>query len=321
MGVAPLEDYVTLDDSIKQGQVNGPAQLTDIVEITPDFQPIALQTNSDDIKVLTAEVGTEYRKLVESGDLTPGPFGDLINILQVEDKKYVITSIGQKAFHKPGLAADLGVVLKGKDALGEDVIYLITGKRKANPGKGKSAWFGGFTGIALKDGDQAYQLDSGIYTALKEGFEEGDVHIDCPEIEDLRTSYDADNVNVNIQLGAYSFVGEIIYLGTIKTSDELLENGGERLANDLKRVYATSGYLCVSDLNDMNLNENQLASWFKAGDDIKDLIFTNITSQVKTGQVGDLTSTLDFGIKHHNDFIAPVIETANQVFYDSSEGE
>jgi len=315
IGVAEVSAYKTLDSDIKGGKIPGFLQLTPLVEISPDFKPRLLKTNSNSLEELTNVVAHEYANVIEEG-FAPGADGDLLSILEI-DGNYILSSIGHKAFFKPELAADLGLVLKGKNESGEDAIYLITGKRKANPGKGKPAWFGGFREVSFKEGDLAYQLDSGVYTALKEGFEEGSVKIDCQNISDLRTNYDADNVSANINLDQKYFPAQILYLGTIKTSDDILKIGGEKLSDNHKRVHATSGYLCVADLGNTLLNQDNLNDWFEAGDDIKSLVFTDITLYVQSGKKDDLSSKLEFGIQHHNDFIKSVIEKSHQFFYDN----
>jgi hypothetical protein len=321
LGVDTLEAYVEKDDKIRSGELKGHPLFTPLVESNPKRAPISIQLAEDED--LTGRVKEEYSNLCKADPnvFVPGPFGDFIEVHRTGDREYNI-KVSHKGFRKPGLAADLAVVVKGKNEKGKDVYYLVTGSRRANPGKGKPAWLGGFRNID-KGPDGVYAFDSGAYTMLHEAVEEAGLVIKHHNPEELRTAYNADDIPVTVELGKDKDKIEsgvrMKHLGTIATSDLPLggeQVGGEALANGTKRVYATDGYFLLVDLQDKEINEQLLSDWLTPGDDIGKLQFHDITGYAASGSAGDLKEKLQFGIEHHSFFIPGVIEKAH-AFYSS----
>ena len=305
---------------------------TPLCELNPLFQTILVKTEqtnqAEDLTEITEIIKNLYKSMIEQNQYSPGPFGDQIRITQLDNDSFLITQIAQNAFLKPGLAADIiPVFIHGP--LDARKIFVLTGTRKFEPGKGKNATLGGFTGITPRDKDQplglnnSSVLDSPIYTALKEGKEEGNLRIEVPEIENLRENYDATNIFARVICGsrqennALAYDATIVKLGIFKTSDALIKNGGECLPDGLKRVYNTTAFAVICDVGEefINIEEKTTDAFlshfkFSAADDIAGLQIHDMTYAVKNPNaftLYELSSRLEFGIEHHNDFINPLV--------------
>ena len=96
-------------------------------------------------------VGVFYSAPAAYGEKHYGPFGDAISLTILDELKsaspdlvpVVINYIAPKAFHKPGLAADLAVIVEDAD----NKAYFVGIKRKNDPGKGAIAPIGGFLNV------------------------------------------------------------------------------------------------------------------------------------------------------------------------------
>ncbi|MFI0435527.1 MAG: hypothetical protein ACH350_07375 [Parachlamydiaceae bacterium] len=307
----------------------------------PLFQSISFQTANGNLIDMTREVEQIYRRLVEENQYCPGPFGDIIRIVQMRDL-CVITEIAQKAFPKPGLASDIIPVFKCKNPEGADRFFVLTGTRRFDPGMGKNATFGGFTAIERRSPglscgpDNPCVLDSDIYTAFKEAKEESGLRISVPNVELYREDYDMSHVAAQIFCGPKDqadrehYEAQVVKLGTIKTSDALMRDGGECLSNGEKRVYATTGFAVMINLADVKVDiegrtYDAFLSQFKlaAADDMAGLQVHDITHAVTANNeeaMRELKSRLEFGIQHHNRLIDLLIPKVREFFFMENNG-
>src|SRR5438105_6465770 len=124
----------------------------------------------------------ELKRMLESlychenvyGPQKYGPFGDILFVTILDEgsdiTSFFLSNIAQKAFPKPGLEADLVVIVD--DGPGTHHFVGIT--RKYEPGKGKAATIGGFLDL------KGPRLDSPLETVIHEGAEEAGVFISGP---------------------------------------------------------------------------------------------------------------------------------------------
>ncbi len=323
LGVDTLEAYQAKDKKIRDGKLKGFPLFTPIVEFDPTKKPTHVHIWPDES--LEDQIAQKYKQMCDPERLFPelfypGPFGDFIQLHKTSEDDYNMF-ICRKAFHKPGLAADLAVVVKGLSEEGEPNYHLVTGVRKANPGKGQPAWLGGFRNVDREKGDNTYKFDSSAYTLLHEAIEEAGLKIIHADPKSLRTDYTADNVGVVVRLGKEG-TSEVIerealmrYMDTIPTSDLPLEAGGEILPDSTKRVYATTGYFMEVDVGERVVNNETLSEWLTPGDDIGKLQFYDITREVINSDVSALRDKVDFGIEHHNHFLPILVKQLHDLEY------
>jgi hypothetical protein len=304
LGVALIDDYLQKDRQIRDGKIKGwPLFSPQVVSASSYFEKLDVRDSS--LEAATEALQIWYESNIER--IISAPFGHLMTLV-TDGRDYWITDVARKDFPKPGLAADYAITLKGRKD-NNDVVYLVLGTRRKDPGRGKLSLFGGFRNV--EDGI----FDSAIYTALKEGFEEGNVRIDIKNIESLREDYTADEIDATFTQGGMKATGTVYHLGTFKTSDKGFYEGGELLADGTKRVYLTDLYSINFYLGSTQLDEQKLSRWFSAGDDISSLAFMDITSYVQSGKKGDILRHLEFGIDHHKDMIGPIISRAHEIYY------
>ncbi len=334
-GVRTLEDAPKVDQEfIDEAKANKQvyfSKLSPEYKGDPNFKKIDFVTESDSFADVTAKTAEVFKGLGFVG----GPFGDQLHILQTAPLHYTITQIAWSAFPKPGLATDIIPIFKSKNLDGNDQYFVLTGTRMLDPGKGKNALLGGFTGIEPQKRkekgsvENPFMLDSPLFTALKEGKEESGLGIQIPNIQDLREDYEASEVSGKVFCGDKSdpnrlaFDAKIIRIGQFKTGDALMKDGGERLANGEKRVYTTTGYACVVDLGESIINlADKTDAFFKnfklsAADDIKGLQINDITAAVLDNSeenMKEVEGRLQFGITHHNTVMIKAIETVRNHF-------
>lgn len=314
LGVNSVNHYREKNQKILSGEIAGSPLFSPIYEHPIPAEPKEISIS--EIENLSDKVLAAYRDICNNGEHVPGKFGDFIQIYKLGDNHYQML-VSKKAYHKPALAADLAVVLKGNDSGGNDKYMLVTGTRKAEPGKGKPAWLGGFANIS-KNQDGTDVLDSFAYTLLHEGQEEAGLRIEHSDPDMLQRNYMADNIPVVAYLGPkgkeVAYDSEMINLGLIATSDLSFAKGGERYDDGQKRVHLTNGFCVMIDLKDERISDKILSGWLTAGDDIDKLQFHDITGYVADNNAGNLAGELEFGIQHHNDFVEPVIKAAHNHF-------
>lgn len=311
LGVNTVEAYEEKDGAIRRGELLGFPLFSPIYEHSIPARPTTVAiTEGED---LTAKVTDTYRELCASGAHVPGKFGDFIQVYPSSDDEHVQIQVSKKAFPKPALATDLGCVIKGKNESGNDVYFLITGTRRADPGKGQPAWLGGFTNLD-RDETGTEVLDSFAYTILKEGLEEAGLRIEHDDPESLRRDYDAHDIDVVAHIGDRSFNSMMVNLGLVSTSDLPFDKGGESYSDGTKRVHLTNGFAVFIDMANQYISEEVLGQYLCGGDDIGALQFHDVTEEVTSGNEGNLKDRLSFGIDHHNYFVKPVIEAANTYF-------
>jgi len=310
LGVNTVEAYTARNEAILRGEVKGFRLFTPILEQPIPAEPEELWVAN--YQTLTSKVSEKYRQMCDDGSFVPGMFGDFIQVYQIGFNNFAM-QVSRKAFHKPALAADLAVVIRGENGEGHTKYILVTGTRKADPGKGKPAWLGGFTNISTAE-DGTEVLDSFAYTLLHEGVEEAGLRIEHSTPEALQRDYNADNVDVTAHLGDEQYAGVMMNLGMIQTSDLPFAEGGERYPDGSKRVHITNGYACMINTGSRQVAEDNLEELLKAGDDIGILQFHDITHAVKSGDPQGLHEILQFGIEHHNHFISPVVKTSHEYF-------
>jgi hypothetical protein len=264
---------------------------------------------------LNRSITSIFNEAHVSGLFHFGPHGDIVHIMgvKISENELCITvgNIFQKSFPKPALASDLALVVKGLDTDGSLKHALISGIRLNEPGKGGPAFFGGFRDLSMADGKQHFL--SGIFAAIKEGREEGGIQVSVPNAGSYIENYDADKINVNTTIQGCNYPAEINYVGTIKTSDAALSEGGEMLSDGTKRVHATSCYTCVIDVGGVFASLD-LFSAFTAGDDITGIIVTDISEAVDSPasdldlRISNVSLRLGFGIQHHNTLLQMVVK-------------
>jgi ADP-ribose pyrophosphatase YjhB (NUDIX family) len=201
-----------------------------------------------------------------------GPFGDVIAVKELifGDKYcYMLDYIGRLAFAKAATAADLMMVIKSRNEN-----FLVGIKRKNEPGKGKLAFPGGFINV------NGYNLDTPLQTVIHEAEEEIGLKI-FARFEDDVLNYSSPGIMVDVDYHGINVPGELHNLGTFPTGDsEKLPTVG------LKRVYTTTAFVLVLH---MDIDEEEINSWLKAGDDASDLVIVKF----------DHSSKPEFGIEHH----------------------
>jgi hypothetical protein len=298
----------------------------------PHFELRNFKTLSDDPIIVTVAVQCIYQQLCQEKEITAGPFGDYINIIKMAPCTYGITQIAFNAFPKPGLAADILPVFKCKDIDNQDQYIMLTGTRKFPPGQGLNATLGGFTNVQPKNKKlpaspkNPCTLVSPICTALEEGKEEAGLKIELEDPTAYLEDYNALKAPGRVTCGDQTYSAQLVNLGTIKTDDALLKDGGETLANGEKRVYATTGFVCIVDLENMKVNVNDKQDGFltkfklKADDDIAGLQVNNITDVVVGKEdCYTLGERMQFGIKHHDKFLSPAISAIKKYFKLNNE--
>lgn len=236
-----------------------------------------------------------------------GPFGDVIKLTRIDTGQENVLytySVGRKDFIKPGVAADLGVFVKGRNEDNESVVYMVTGIRRNDPGKGQAALFGGFCDI---DG---YVLDSPFYTILHEAEEEANLPIHHSDLNSLRENYEIEEAQVSVTLGedenAIEKDATMYRVGTMATGDE-----EKLLALGQKRVYVTTGFVLPLDMGQTVIDEKLLETWFEAGDDIADLSYHNVTPWFSNEPSASLP---EFGISHHRILATKMAQKAANIF-------
>ncbi|MFZ2310955.1 MAG: hypothetical protein WAW11_05435 [Patescibacteria group bacterium] len=207
-----------------------------------------------------------------------GKFGFMGDVIAVKvlktpgDYVYYLSFIGRLAFHKPGLAADLLVLIETKTSN-----YFVGIKRKNDPGRGKLAFPGGFINV---DG---YHLDTPLETIIHEAEEEINLKIKIDREVDLK-NYSPVNALATVDYFGQDLKGEIMFLDICETGDnEKMPSTG------LKRVYTTYVFALLLDMTSLGVNEAKLNNWLKAGDDASDLIIVDLNDNEK----------LEFGLAHY----------------------
>lgn len=252
-------------------------------EVQPPFQAPLLELDSNrklpfndgcltfDRKPTDVELKNYFQSIYRSWKHF-GPFGDIIAVKELiigEKYYYMLDYIGRLAFAKAATAADLMMVIKSRNEN-----FLVGIKRKNEPGKGKLAFPGGFINV------NGYHLDTPLQTVIHEAEEEIGLKIFARFEEDL-LKYSSPGIMVNVDYHGLNIPGELHNLGTFETGDS------EKLPTiGLKRVYTTTAFALVLY---MDIDEEEINSWLKAGDDASDLVITKF----------DHSSKPEFGIEHH----------------------
>lgn len=251
-----------------------PAQLIEVAYPAPNFPYLEVDGKDEGFENIKRYIEHYYQdwKLC-------GYFGDVVQIERIftESKTiFIISYIGRKAFHKPGLAADLVPFIKDKDGR----LFFIGIIRKYSPGKGKFALLGGFTGI------NGYHLETVAESLVHEGREEAGLLIK-PLDRNILIKPFAQEVPVQVSLGKkldkLKVDTQMILVGTFPTNQE------EQMPYlNLKRVYQTTGYTMMVDIG-RSLNVEILKGWLTPGDDADKLVFVELNKD----------KLPEFGIGHH----------------------
>jgi len=205
-----------------------------------------------------------------------GFMGDVIAVKMVKMNQnyfYFLDFIGRLAFHKPGLAVDLLMMIHTKTG-----DYFIGIKRRYNPGQGKLALPGGFIDV------NGYHLNTPVETVIQEAKEEINLTIRVVNPEDLQ-DYSPFKVDVEVDYNGQEFDGQLLPLGIVPTGD----NEQMPLVG-LKRVYYTTAFALTLDMSSLDLTEADINNWLKAGDDAADLVVVKLD---------DVSGGLEFGLSHH----------------------
>lgn len=214
-----------------------------------------------------------------------GPYGDVLQLnwrlIECEfphksHSIYTVDFIGRRAFHKPGLAAD--IVPFVVDEFGN--VFMVAIKRGKNPGKGKIALAGGFCDI------HGFHKETGAETAIREAGEEIGLKIYPRDEEVCALQPNAPEIFVRIELENYVATSRMHLLGTFQTSsEECLNNLG------LKRIYETTAYMLVIPMKSKNaLLPSEVAAMFIAGDDAAEIVAIRASDVMN----------IDFAFEHHH---------------------
>lgn len=209
------------------------------VSMSDGYRPSAMRINAGKNfdEELRHAIVSEYRS-VWYGKRRYGPFGDIISAVAIPDlcegrapsAIVVINYIAPQTFEKPGLGADLVIIVTNETG----VRYFVGIRRTNEPGIGKPATIGGF--LDVKDS----RLLSPLQTILHESRDEAGITITTPSGEavgeqELLTSEKRD-VRVALSSGDNA-PGTLKYLGVIPTGDV------DRLPSGRKRIYWAFGYV------------------------------------------------------------------------------
>jgi hypothetical protein len=263
--------------------------LVEILPLTPTYSFQITNWPKEDIEAALLAV---YQDLIKNKNFYPGRYGDWMKLTQftIAGQKYLnIDGIGNGAWIKPTLAADLGIFIKDKQA-----IYYVGIVRKNEPGKGLPAHIGGIM-------EAHEELDSAMYTMLKETLEEGNLVIKyAGNVSELRTQYDRKKTPVivegfeKIHPKLKNLPAEMIFIATIPTPEI------ERNADGTKRVYQATGLVTLIDVDDVSLTETELTKVFSAGDDAGSIYISNVTADFnKNAKIKALPVIPKFGLPHH----------------------
>lgn len=282
-GLAPLKQYQEILTPLIQTQLTHP--------ISMNWQI----TNQNTEKTLDL-VLSYYNDLVRAGLYFPGAYGDWIktSIIKINQELFLnLDIIGQAAWNKPTLAADLGIFIQDQRN-----IYFVGVIRKNMPGKGKPAIIGG-----IMNAKQV--LDSGAYTMIKEAWEE--THFKMVyngDLNKLREDYEIQKIPVTVKnfekLGDnYENINSnMYYVTTIPTTEQ------EILPDGTKRVYLAIAYCILINLPSLEITKRDLEKVFRAGDDAAGLFIIEVgdafRSQTKRG-------VPSFGLNHHPELFRKMV--------------
>ncbi|RLI66571.1 MAG: hypothetical protein DRO88_01530 [Promethearchaeia archaeon] len=253
----------------------------------------------DDIESILLDF---YKSLTNSGKYYPGRYGDWLQCTIISNngenelRALKLDFIGQLAWIKPTLAADLGIFIKSGARH-----YFVGIVRKNPPGQGAPAIIGGIL-------NTSEMLDSPIYTMLREVREESNLSITYEgNLESLRENYSIPEIPVKvhgferISKDLSEISSNIYYITTIPTTEQ------ERNADGTKRVYMTTAYALYLDLTQYKMDEKSLKKIFQAGDDAQDMAIFDVTKAIIKGKPAE-EDLPPFGLKHHKDLLRKMIE-------------
>ncbi len=183
---------------------------------------------------IEAKIMEYYNHLVASKVYTPGAYGDWIKVsfMGKNKPKYAIVDlVGERAWFKPAIAADLGIFIKSQSKY-----FFIGVIRGTPPVENTPAIVGGMLHASR-------EFESGIHAALREASEETGLNVKYDgNWEDLKLDYMKTSISVQVMnLSSISsqinmVPGRIDFITTMKTPEI------ERRPNGLKRVYITHAY-------------------------------------------------------------------------------
>lgn len=261
----------------------GMPYLTPIAEVSYDFAPVACPlpaAGDPGFAILKNWVQGPYRSVGRFGD-----FGDVLFVLEAGGE-YILTGIGVKAFHKPGVATDLvPLVVNGSGQL-----FFVGVIRGRDPGKGLPATIGGFNGIT------GFHFDSAVETLFHEAREETGMRIELgspPKAEDGPFPATAP---VRVTLGGRRMDCTVHLAGIVTTSDE-----ERNVTTGVKRVSFTAAYVLPIALD---TTKDQLVQELLP----QDLVEGN---RVAVFQVG--VDPIRFGIGHHERVFLAAVEKARSL--------
>ena len=288
LGLVPLEKYKNLTTPILE--LNFEINYSHFWEIS------SLGSN----QIVSLLLST-YQDLVKEKKYYPGNYGDWIKttIVTISNKKFLnLDLIAQAAWHKPTLAADLGIFIKDKQK-----IFFVGVTRLNPPAKDKPALIGGIMNIQNT-------LDSGIYTMIKEAREEVNFIAEyLGDLEELRENYMMTTIPIEVKnfekiSPRYANLKtQIHFVMTIPTTEQ------ERNENGTKRVYATIAYCVLVNLSEIIINIDDIRKILQAGDDAASLFIQDVT-----GAFHDLSTAYIpcFGLDHHPQLFRSMIKTLQQ---------
>ncbi len=275
LGLAPLSEYKDL--------------LTPLIE-TKFTHPISMMWKITNLekKGILGMILSYYNNLVKSKVFSPGPYGDWIktSILCIHDEIYLnLDLIGNAAYCKPTLAADLGIFIQDAEE-----IYFVGIRRGNKPGIGKPALIGGIMNTNKV-------LDSPAYTILKETLEEANFKLEyLGDSNELRENYRIKKIPVKIT--GFNKINEkysvmktnLHYSGIFKTTNQEINLDGT------KRVYIAVAFCVLVSFPQELITDEILKDIFTAGDDAESIFIQKVTKAfVSDGKQG----IPSFGLHHH----------------------
>ncbi len=285
IGLASLKEYEQMFHPLVETRISKPnTRIWKITDLTH-------------LKVEEIVMGY-YSEVVKKKEYFPGRFGDWIKCSKFEigeDTYLLLDYIGQAAWNKASIAADLGIFVKSGPKH-----YFISIIRKNPPAAGTQAILGGFTNVG-----QAW--DSGIYTMLREADEESNLKIEYSgNMEELRENYEIAEIPVivngfeKIDPKLKKLPAVIHYITLIPTSEQ------ERNADGTKRVYATFAYALYIDVGQVLVDEEILKKVFEAGDDAEAVVINNVTKAI-IGNPKECKEKPEFGMEHHGELFEKMV--------------
>lgn len=229
-----------------------------------------------------------------------GPYGDVIQLTYHDAAAspfYTVDFIGNLAWHKPGLAADIVPIIEGNDG----TRYIVGIVRNQEPGKGKFAIVGGHRDV------NGWHFETGMEAGVREAKEEINLDIQYHTEEDKKNAFenpDQNKIKVKIFISGYRwydlrdyYLTSLVKVGTYQTACSEVEK-----TTGLKRIYETAAYACKILVPEHLTTEKVKAMFKPREEEVSDVVVLVI------GRDGKIITDVDFGLDHHERIVKNAIE-------------